>query len=134
MTRMFNSCSALTSLDLSNFNTAKVTDTRSMFNTCSALTTIYCNDDLNSSTVTNSTDMFDCCSRLVGAVAYDSSKVDVSMANPTTGYFNEVYKAYALEDGTTLTFYYDGDKDTRTGTVYGIDDKHPKDANIPAWA
>ena len=33
----------------------------------------------------------------------------------------DTVEAYVVEDGTTLTFYYDGNKATRTGTVYGID-------------
>ena len=32
-------------------------------------------------------------------------------------------EAYVVEDGSTLTFYYDANKATRTGTVYGINDK-----------
>jgi len=31
--------------------------------------------------------MFYGCTKLVGAVPYDSTKIDVTMANPTTGYF-----------------------------------------------
>ena len=30
-------------------------------------------------------------------------------------------EAYVLENNGTLTFYYDANKATRTGTVYGID-------------
>ena len=37
---MFYNCSALTSLDLSNFNTAKVTFMRNMFSDCKALTSL----------------------------------------------------------------------------------------------
>ena len=37
MTGVFNGCSALTSLDLTNFNTAKVTDMKLLFANCSAL-------------------------------------------------------------------------------------------------
>ena len=29
-------------------------------------------------------------------------------------------EAYVVENGSTLTFYYDANKATRTGTVYGI--------------
>ena len=89
MLRMFYQCSALTTLDVSNFNTAKVTDMRGMFGLCSAMTTIYCNDDWNSGTVTKSSDMFRDCKKLKGAVAYDETKTDVRMANPTTGYFTK---------------------------------------------
>ena len=33
--------------------------------------------------------MFENCTNLQGAVKYDASKVDVSMANPETGYFTK---------------------------------------------
>ena len=37
----------------------------------------------------NSTKMFYDCTKLKGAVAYNQTKVDVTMANPTTGYFTK---------------------------------------------
>ena len=117
MSNMFNGCSALTELDLLNFNTEKVTNMCNMFSGCSALTTINCS---RAWTCNESTDMFKGCTSLIGAVAYDASKTDVSMANPFTGYFNCDTKAYAVEDGTTLTFYYDKLYGTCTGTVYNI--------------
>lgn len=89
MCEMFSGCSSLTSLDVSNFNTAKVTDVSTMFSGCSALTTIFCNDDWKSDVVQKSTDMFRGCSKLKGAVSYDANKLDVTMANPTTGYFTK---------------------------------------------
>ena len=54
-------------------------------------------------------------------------RTDVTMANPTTGYFTKIGEitpvAYVVEDGSTLTFYYDANKATRTGTVYAINQK-----------
>ena len=89
MWSMFNGCSALTSLDVSNFNTEKVTDMSAMFNACLTLTTIFCNDDWKSDVVKSSPNMFMNCTKLKGAVAYNQTKVDVTMANPTTGYFTK---------------------------------------------
>ena len=89
MSIMFSDCSALTSLDISNFNTANVTDMSTMFSDCSSLTTIFCNDDWKSDVVQKSTDMFMNCTKLKGAVSYDANKLDVTMANPTTGYFTK---------------------------------------------
>lgn len=112
MSDMFNSCSALTDLNLSSFNTSAVTDMSAMFygceklskldlshfdtkkvkammymfTNCAALQTLYCNDDW---TCEISDEMFLGCTNLKGAVAYDEDKVDVSMANPTTGYFSK---------------------------------------------
>ena len=87
MHEMFSGCKNLTSLDVSKFNTEKVTKIYSMFRDCSALTTIYCDDDWTKGVVTESENMFADCTKLKGAVAYDANRTDVTMANPTTGYF-----------------------------------------------
>jgi len=84
MENMFSDCSGLTSLDVSNFNTDKVTDMAYMFYGCSSLTSIYCNDTW---TCDYSYDMFYDCTKLVGAIAFDANKTDVTYANPDTGYF-----------------------------------------------
>ena len=42
---MFFSCSSLTSLNLSNFNTNNVKDMSYMFRNCSSLTSLNCNDE-----------------------------------------------------------------------------------------
>ena len=97
MRSMFSACSALTSLDVTNFNTANVTDMGYMFYNCSALTTIFCNDDWKSDVVRNSPDMFKNCTKLKGAVAYNQTKLDVSMANPTTGTMK-----FLLQDRTEM--------------------------------
>ena len=86
MYSMFAHCSSLTSLDLSNFKTENVQDMRRMFEGCNSLQNIYCNDTW---TCSQSGEMFLGCTSLQGAVAYDSSKTDASMANPETGYFTK---------------------------------------------
>ena len=83
---MFRSCSKLTSLDLSNWDTSNVTKMGSMFYNCSSLTTIYVGDEWSTDEVTSSSYMFYKDTKLVGAVSYNSSKVDASMANWKTGY------------------------------------------------
>ena len=88
MYSMFSELS-ISKLDLSNFDTSKVTKTGSpygMFSGCKNLKTIYVSDLWNMSNVTNSENMFYNCSSLTGAVPFDSTKTDVSMANYTTGY------------------------------------------------
>lgn len=40
MNEMFSYCGKLTTLDLSNFNTSKVTNMNGMFNYCRSLTTV----------------------------------------------------------------------------------------------
>ena len=86
MRGMFAGCSRLTSLDLSNFKTEDVKDMSYMFHGCNSLQTIYCN---NTWACSESMGMFSGCTNLKGAVPYDASKTNVSMANPETGYFTK---------------------------------------------
>ena len=65
MRYMFFECKALTSLDLSSFNTENVTDMGYMFYECTSLKTIYCDYDW-STTTAESDDMFYGCEALVG--------------------------------------------------------------------
>ncbi len=83
---MFVNCVSLKVLDLSSWDMSKVTDMTEMFYNCSALTTIYSAGAWKSEA---STDMFTNCDALQGAVKYDASKTDVSMANHE-GYFTKV--------------------------------------------
>ena len=44
-------------------------------------------------------------------------------------------EAYVVENGSTLTFYYDKQKNSRTGTVYDIDQKKQAGSvPVPVWA
>ena len=134
MTQMFFGCRGLTELNVSNFNTSAVTNMSDMFSGCSSLKTIF-------NTVTwrceQSQDMFKGCTQLNGAVKYDESKLDVTMANPTTGYFtdpNRKLEAYVLQSEYqhTLTFYYDNNRKLRSGKTWDIDEK--SSSSKPAWA
>ena len=138
MRAMFLYCSGLTSLDVSHFNTQNVTDMRAMFYECSALATISSNTAWQ---CPQSKEMFAGCTKLKGAVPYDQNKTDVTMANPETGYFTrsndggvEAYVAQSA-DKTTLTFYYDDQRATRTGTTWGIEEtKKERGYTFPVWA
>ena len=168
MDGMFDSCSALTSLDLKNFNTEKVEQMLGMFMYCSGLTTLHLTN-FNTSNVTDmpfifygcsqlvnivcnntwkskeSQNMFKGCTALKGAVPYDESKVDVTMANPETGYFTKkaqdkpevtTPEAYVQmsADKTTLTFFYDSKRASREGTTWGINEKQQVGERVePAW-
>ena len=103
MSFMFHGCSALTSLDLTNFNTAKVTYMNNMFEGCSALTTIYASDKFDTDNVRNSLDMFTGCKSLKD---YSDSKTDHTYANyGTIGYFTPVFDYAEFDNATgTLTF------------------------------
>ena len=98
---MFYGCSALKTLDVSNFDTKNVTNMQSMFNGCSALTTIYASDKFVTTACEFDGGMFAHCTNLVGAVPYDENKVGKEMANYTTGYFT--YKAPTGIDAPTVS-------------------------------
>ena len=126
MNGMFYNCTALKSLDLSSFNTANVTDMARMFYDCQNLTTIFCNDNCSTSSVLKSSeDMFKSCYALVGGngTKYANGKVDKTYARPDggtskPGYFTgrerDVYTEFDETTGT-LTYYYDANRETRTG-------------------
>ena len=104
MSSMFRDCYALESLDLSSFNTAKVTIMSRMFYICKALTTIYASDKFVTNKVTNGNDMFYGCEKLNG---YDGSKTNYKYANYKTGYFSKLVGKNGNEkigaSGETLT-------------------------------
>ena len=79
---MFWKCQSLTQLNLSGFDTAKVTDMCGMFEGCSSLVTIYVSNKFVTTAVEDSFDMFNDCSSLVGGkgTAYDSTKTDKTYA------------------------------------------------------
>ena len=133
MHAMFQYCSGLLSLDLSHFNTQNVTDMSGMFRGCRVLTTIHCNKSWDSR---RSEKMFDGCVQLKGAVAYDANKTDVRMANPETGYFTRGVEAYVAQsaDKTTLTFYYDALRGSRTGKTWDIGGANMEEGGTyPTW-
>ena len=77
MDYMFNGCSALKSLDLTNFNTANVESMDYMFNGCSALTSLDLTN-FNTAKVTNMSNMFKGCSALtsLGLTNFNTAKVE----------------------------------------------------------
>ena len=131
MGEMFDHCMSLTSLDLSSFNTSKVTEMDYMFADCINLRTLYVGNAWSTSAVTNSTDMFYNCASLVGGrgTTYNDSNpkdktyahIDGGPSNP--GYFTaegtEAYACYTSSN-TTLTFYYDNQRNSRPGTTYDL--------------
>ena len=143
MQQMFYGCGSLTSLDLSGFDTKNVTDMASMFAFCGSLVTITVSSKWSTSNVTVDNDMFESCSSLVGGAGTtynDANPKDKTYARidatGTPGYFTgsstlpdgEAYAVYT-EDNTTLTFYYDNLRDTRTGTTYDLN----TGSNEPDW-
>ena len=126
MIHMFYGCSALKSLDLTNFNTAKVEYINDMFSGCSALTTIYVSDKFVTTKVINGSDMFTGCEKLKG---YNDSKTDYTYANcGPDGYFTPVFDYAEFDNATgTLTFRRGLSKPEE---AYDLNEG----ANAPAWS
>ena len=91
MGEMFENCTQIKTLDLTTFDTSNVKSMNRMFSNNTNLKTIYVSEKWNTSNVTNSNNMFLNNASLSGAVPFDSTKTDVSMANYTNGYLT--YKA-----------------------------------------
>lgn len=94
MHSMFQNCESLTSLDLSSFNTAKVTNMNGMFELCSKLKTIYASSLFTTDAVSSSTNMFYGCTSLVGGAGtkiYDASHIDKDYARIDGGTSNPGY-------------------------------------------
>ena len=131
MYSLFQSCSSLTELDLSTFNTAKVSDMGYMFAYCSNLQTIYVGDGWNTEAVPLTSDLFNQSSKLIGGygTSYNSNHTDKSYARidgpGTPGYMSKKGEAVAYAVVTknsenkpvAVAFYYDKLIDTRTGTI-----------------
>ena len=75
---MFCSCKSLTQLDLSNFDTSKVTNVIYMFYGCGNLVTIYVSNEWSINLVEYSNDMFGDCFSLPN---YDRFKIDKTNAH-----------------------------------------------------
>ena len=131
MDDMFNRCYKLTSLDLEKFNISKVTDLSEMFRSCSALQTIYVGDGwkMSEMALTSSHNVFKDCTSLVGGrgTAYDAAHVDADYAHVDGGTGNPGYLSAGTmsyvcytPENTTLTFYYDNQRDSRPGRIYDL--------------
>ena len=97
MSNMFNSCRALTSLDVSGWDTSNVTNMFGMFNNCSSLTSL----DLSgwdTSKVTNMSNMFNSCRALT---SLDLSGWDISKVN---NMYNMFTNCKALKTIIILSF------------------------------
>ena len=140
MSNMFSLCVYLTSLDLSTFKTANVEAMDSMFHACVSLKTIYVGDGWSTAAVTESGKMFNDCIDLAGdkGTSYDNNHIDKEYAHidggaSDPGYLSyiapQTYACYTAEN-TTLTFYHDYYRSSRTGTTYALN----AGAVEPGWA
>ena len=83
MSDMFRACSNLSNLDVSNFNTSNVTSMYCMFDGCGSLTSLDVSG-FNTSNVTYMTNMFSGCSSLINL---DVSNFDTSKVTDMSGMF-----------------------------------------------
>ena len=133
MKDMFYRCSALTSLDLSNFNTKNVTDMSYMFCSCSALTTIFVSDKFVTGQVTSSVDMVSGCDKLIGAIKYvEKNTNNKDYDNYETGYFAPEggFPGYAVFDGGTGTLTFrSGPSTSKPERAYDLN----VGTSLPGW-
>ena len=114
---MFSDCKSLETLDLTGFDTKRVTQCNGMFNGCSNLKTIYATYLFDiSGKVNSSTVMFSGCTALKGGAGttYSDSKknatcarIDGGVSEP--GYFTrgKLARVEVCDEGATLRFCYD---------------------------
>ena len=108
MGAMFQGCSSLKDLDLSNFNTHNVTTMSSMFNGCSNLVSVFIGDDWDTSLLISSDYMFYDCTSIVGqdGTTYDSNQIDKSKAHAGAGGYMSIFLPCAVYCESTKTLYF----------------------------
>ena len=112
MDQMFYACQSLTTLDLSEFNTSSVATMYQMFMSCKSLQTVYVNCNFTTENCNdNDNQMFAKCEKLAGATACDgTSDIGTNRANYVDGYLTDIAYARWSDDGKTLTFYSNHDR------------------------
>ncbi|MBQ3409715.1 MAG: InlB B-repeat-containing protein [Clostridia bacterium] len=93
LTATFNNCPSLTSLDVSDFNTEKVTDMQQLFNGCSSLTSLDLTE-FNTEKVTSMRNMFSGCSSLTNL---DVSRFNTKNVTTMKAMFDNCYKITSLD-------------------------------------
>ncbi len=136
MIDMFNACTALQTLDLSSFDTRNVINMQQMFYGCVNLQTIIVGEGWNMSRASNSSNLFYGCTSLVGSAgtAYDPSHVDGAYAHVDGGPANPGYFSIPLD-------YVALSADGKTLTFYCDDQRAtrgttfsiPQDGTNPGW-
>ena len=145
MQGLFSGCTNLTYLDLTSFDTHNVTDISDMFYDCQNLTTILVGSGWNTDAAQTTKGMFYNCYALEGSAGtlwqqdihgnmnigmLPYAHVDGGTDNP--GLLSGVLQAYVhkSQDNHTLTFYFDNQRDMRTGTIYDLNEG----SAAPAWS
>lgn len=130
MDQMFYACWSLTTLDLSEFNTSRVATMYQMFMSCNSLQTVYVNCNFTTENCNdNDNQMFAQCAKLAGATACDgTSDIGTNRANYVNGYLTDIAYARWSDEGKTLTFYSNHD---RQSSDFGV--LHGEAAQSPSW-
>ena len=130
MDQMFYACWSLTTLDLSEFNTSSVATMYQMFMSCKSLQTVYVNCNFTTENCNDSDNqMFAQCAKLAGATECDgTSDIGTNRANYVDGYLTDIAYARWSDDGKTLTFYSNHD---RQSGDFGV--LHGEAAQSPSW-
>lgn len=112
MDQMFYACRSLTTLDLSEFNTSSVATMYQMFMSCKSLQTVYVNCNFTTENCNdNDNQMFAQCAKLAGATECDGTNdIGTNRANYVDGYLTDIAYARWSDDGKTLTFYSNHDR------------------------
>ncbi len=131
MQSMFSGCSSLRYVDLSSFNTAKVTKMSKTFYNCTSLESIFVGEDWSTTKVSSSTDMFSGCTNLKGTpngIEYKSTYTNDKSYATTSKYLSTKsgYQAYAYYKNNVLTFTIN---DYKTWKAYSI----PSGNTTPGW-
>ena len=102
MSYMFDGCSGLTNLDVSNFDTSNVTNMSYMFSSCSGLTSLDISG-FDTSKVTNMSGMFRSCG---GLTNLDMRNADFSSVTSYTSMFSSVNSTInvIVKDSTAQSF------------------------------
>ena len=93
MAFMFQDCNKLSSLDLSNFNTENVTVMYNMFSNCKNLSSLTLSESFNTAKVTNMLFMFSGCNNLS---SLDLSEFNTANVKNMSSMFRECYKLSSL--------------------------------------
>lgn len=111
MADMFFNCANLTTLDVSNWDTSRVTDMNSVFNSCSSLTSLDVSN-WDTSEVTNMQQMFYSCGSLSGTL--NLSNWDTSNVTSTSSMFRGIGNvsinapSLNLSKNTTMWYMFSG--------------------------
>ena len=125
---MFDNCSGLEEIDLSDFNTEKVKYMQYMFSDCINLTTIYAGENWSTDAVVNyysqdySQNMFTGCTKLKGSMGttYDSNFTNKAYAHIDGGASNPGYLSEKKDDPVFLEGDVDGDGEVNVSDVTAL--------------